>query len=340
MKKTFVAFLLALASIFSFFTIPASAASSDFDWDDISSSNPIKFYAEQKITTYTSKTLKTRSGSIYSGDYVSILRVYDDEVARVEYPTSTGSKKAYISLAAIGFGESEDWESVTANKKIKVFKSSKLNTSFGTIYEDDICWVIDKAYGFVLYPIGKGYKAGFVKTEEMESLLGKKNNSCNNVAYDDIYHRRSYISQLDYPNDYIGTKSIADRGCLVTSLAMAIGSTPDKLVKELRFDNNLLYWSSLSSIGMSSKNYSCSYTDVFLEDLYEKLEDGPVIVGMTSSSGAEEHWILVYGYEGDGDLDASDFLIHDPSHRNRTTFEDFMKNGSRTNRTKIKRIVY
>ena len=170
MKKTFVAILLAIASVVSLFTIPASAANStDFDWSEISSSNPIKLYVDKKITTYTSKKLASRSGSIFSGDLVSVIKVYDNEVARVEYPTSSGKKKAYVSLDAIGFGDSEDWVPFTADHNVAVYRQADLSKKYGTIYEDDTCWLIasDSHNAFVLYPIGRGFKAGYLNTEDV-----------------------------------------------------------------------------------------------------------------------------------------------------------------------------
>ena len=356
MKKT-LSILLIVATLLGMFIVPVSAASSDFDFDDVSSSNSISLYASEKITTYSNKTLSSRAGSIYKDDLVKITRVYDNEIARVEYPVASGKKRAYVALDAL-FEDCDDWESFTADDKIKVYRASNLAKSFGTVYAEDRCWLIDETSSrasFILYPIGKGFKAGYVNTEDIESLLGKKSGSSASKKRDSnasIMYNVPHFEQDDPDwskivlNQNAPTKrTIGSHGCTTTAAAMMASYyikrevTPDAIVNSASYTrDNLLVWGSLP-IDVTLKTYNKTMSSSIRKDLLELLEEGPVIIGAAkNSSGSRQHWCIVVGLDGDPDNPRNnDFVVLDPakSSSSTSTLNDFLQN-----RTFIQRLVY
>ncbi len=139
--------------------------------------------------------------------------------------------------------------------------------------------------------------------------------------------------QYNYPNTYIGTKTIKAIGCTLTSCAMAYSyntgtnTTPDIMRNKLKFSNNDLIWSSLNNVGLSySGNYNCKINNSIMSTIYSKLKSGrPVIIGGKSSSGGQ-HWVLVKGYTGNSStsFSSSSFTINDPNSTSRTTLAQFL----------------
>ena len=148
-----------------------------------------------------------------------------------------------------------------------------------------------------------------------------------------------YYNQQDskWSGTYIGSRTIGDRGCLVTSIAMVESYSsnttvrPDEMLRKLRFDNNSLYWDSAERIG-----YNCDVcsqktkglTANQYQTVYEQLQKGhPVIVGGAinpNDKGNDQHWVVITGYTGDGtSFSPSDFTINDPGRSSRKTLADF-----------------
>lgn len=363
--KKLIALLLIGASLFSLLVVPVGAASSnDFDFEAITSSKTISFYANEKILTYTTKALSKRSGSIYVGDLVKIIRHdYDEGVARVQYPTSNGSKRAYVDLDAIGFGNIEDWVCITATQKVKVYRSDDLRKSFGTIYEDDICYIINDLNGFVLYPIGKGFKAGYVndiddlvesnstkssstKSNSSSKSNSSKSNSSKSNSSTGILYNVPHFQQRDpdWKNVILTTKTLGDIGCTTTAASMlcswALNSeiTPKDIAKQATYTNNLLEWDSLPvdvSIVTLNTPMSTSVRKQILNLLQTK---GPVVIGAESATGDKQHWAIIIGFDGECDPDNpknAAFVVLDPSTSKQTTLNDFLQG-----RTTVKRLVY
>ncbi|MBQ8028947.1 MAG: RICIN domain-containing protein [Clostridia bacterium] len=152
-----------------------------------------------------------------------------------------------------------------------------------------------------------------------------------------------------WKNVYIGTKTIGAIGCTTTCISMVYsyntGKTvyPNEVMKKLSYSNNDLYWSSISNVGLTSKAYNCRVSNSMLSTIYSKLKSGrPVIIGATTSSGGSQHWVVIKGYNGTSttSFSTSDFIINDPGGQNCTTLSAFLANGSKTDRTVIKRIMY
>lgn len=130
----------------------------------------------------------------------------------------------------------------------------------------------------------------------------------------------------------IGSKTIKQIGCLTVSAAMAqsykTGSTiyPNAMRQQLRYSNNDLIWSSLTSLGYTRAAYNQRMNNDMLTKIYQQLAAGhPVIVGAKRSSGGQ-HWVVIKGFTGTSttNFSASDFIINDPNSISRTTLSSYL----------------
>ncbi len=157
----------------------------------------------------------------------------------------------------------------------------------------------------------------------------------------EVSANQSSMINLNVPNykqydsrwagNYIGTRTIKQRGCLIVSLAMKASYQtgiiyPDAMKGKLSFSNNDIYWSSVSNLGYSYTNvYGCKITQSTMQTIYQKLSEGkPVIIGGTNSSNGM-HWIIIKGYEGNStsSFSTADFKINDPNST-KTTLQQFL----------------
>lgn len=146
-----------------------------------------------------------------------------------------------------------------------------------------------------------------------------------------------YYAQADerWGSVYIGTKTIAQVGCLTSCMAMmhsyytGTEITPDVMCKEyLTYNNNSLLWAEVYNLGYEVVSIAGNSENKNLAELYNRLQTGPVIVGATNSYGGM-HFVLVTGCtkNSSDDLTTADFTIHDPGYTRKTTldehFEDY-----------------
>ena len=103
MKKMtrILSLILVVCTLAGMLMLPAHAAWSEMS---VSTSNTIKCYLKdaKNAPTYTSTTLKTKSGSVYTDDEITIRKIGQNSsgewYAYINYPlTSTGgTKNAYV----------------------------------------------------------------------------------------------------------------------------------------------------------------------------------------------------------------------------------------------------
>lgn len=136
-----------------------------------------------------------------------------------------------------------------------------------------------------------------------------------------------------WENTCIGSKTIGQVGCLITSAAMLhsfrTGSTvlPNAMKDKLKFKDNCLIWASLTALGYTQEYLSGSITQEHMADIYSQLRAGrPVILGAYSAKKGYSHWIVITGYTGSStsSFQTSDFTINDPSDSTRTTLAQFL----------------
>lgn len=149
-----------------------------------------------------------------------------------------------------------------------------------------------------------------------------------------ISYNVPYYNQADprWGSTYIGTKTIAQVGCLVTSLAMTQSYhtdteiLPDEMRYQMQFDNNSILWAPIIALGYDLEGCSGLSTYAFCQRLYTLLEEhGPVIVGSDNVYGGS-HYVVVTGCTNTdtSTLKTSDFTMNDPGFSNRTTLDEHL----------------
>ena len=157
-------------------------------------------------------------------------------------------------------------------------------------------------------------------------VLQKKQNG---ISYDVPYYNQA---DPRWGSTYIGTKTIAQVGCLVTSLAMTQSYhtdteiLPDEMRYQMQFDNNSILWAPIIALGYDLEGCSGLSTYAFCQRLYTLLEEhGPVIVGSDNLYGGS-HYVVVTGCTNTdtSTLKTSDFTMNDPGFSNRTTLDEHL----------------
>jgi len=177
--------------------------------------------------------------------------------------------------------------------------------------------VILKDYNYWSYILFEGNKTGYVYKSYLKSDSYKYPSITLNVTSYKQYDSK-WASKL-IPNT---NKTVKQIGCLVTSLAMAesyrLGTTvtPINMINKSSFTSTgSIYWPN---------NYITSTTyQSYFSKIYEKLKEGkPVLMGAKTKSG-NQHWVVIYGYNGSNTLSSSNFLINDPGST-KTTLTQFI----------------
>ncbi len=146
------------------------------------------------------------------------------------------------------------------------------------------------------------------------------------------------IKQTNYPKDMIGTRSIAARGCTITSLTMKYNyhnhtnMTPPEMMEKLRpfrgENGNDVDWDNVKArLGYTTDLVSNRprLTNEWMAKIYNQLKRGnPVVIGAYNY-----HWVVVKGYTGTSTTNfrAADFQINDPSN-NFTNLQQFINKYS------------
>ncbi len=129
----------------------------------------------------------------------------------------------------------------------------------------------------------------------------------------------------------IGSKSIRQVGCLVTSVSMlhsyTTGETiyPHQMKGKLKFANNDLIWESITRYGYNHTVYYKKVSSDLLCKIFDSLENGkPVVIG---GRGRTSHWIIITGCSKTTrhDLQPKDFSINDPGSSKRDDLGDFLR---------------
>lgn len=147
-----------------------------------------------------------------------------------------------------------------------------------------------------------------------------------------ISYEVPYYAQADerWGSVYIGTKTIAQVGCLTSCMAMmhsyytGTEITPDVMCKQyLTYSNNSLLWAEVYNLGYEVVSISGNSNSANIQELYKRLQTGPVVVGAKNSYGGM-HYVLVTGCTKSSSegLTKADFLIHDPGYKNKKTLDE------------------
>lgn len=156
-------------------------------------------------------------------------------------------------------------------------------------------------------------------------------------------------NNASWRNVYIGNKTIGAVGCTTTCISMVYSHNsgtsvnPAQMRNMLKYSNNDLVWNSIGDLGLTYTAYSKKLDNSILSTIYKILKSGrPVVIGATTSSGGSQHWVVITGYTGSSttSFSTANFTVNDPGTANSTTLKAFMANGSSTDRTIVKGIVY
>lgn len=168
------------------------------------------------------------------------------------------------------------------------------------------------------------------KTYEFDNFGALMGEIKTGISYDAPYY---WQADPKWGGVYIGTKTIAQVGCLTSCMAMmhsyytGTEITPDVMCKQyLTYSNNSLLWAEVYNLGYQVISISGNSNAYNLRSLYEHLQTGPVIVGATNSYGGM-HYVLVTGCtkENADNLSAADFTINDPGYTGKKTLDEHFK---------------
>ncbi len=201
MKKMIriLSLVLVVCTLAGMLMLPAQAASTA-SWSSlgISASNTIKCYLKgtSNATTYTSTTLSTKSGSVYTGDEITVRKIGQNSsgtwYAYINYPlTSTGgTKNAYIALSYLTASTTAGTKK-TATAKISTIYRRAATTVYtnsyiskgDTVYVDTV-YVLGTSgsYTQVLYNISTGWKMAWIKTTAANSYLSTGSNTTSSTS--------------------------------------------------------------------------------------------------------------------------------------------------------------
>lgn len=286
--------------------------------------------------TYVARTRAYAIGKtnryIDAGDKVTITDVSSDGSCVVSYPTSKGTRQDVFWLTDL---MPVDWFSAaerkyTAQIQFTTYSSVSASSRWGYVSSGDIFCVFasEQGYYWILYPTSSGYKLAVAKKDDVKAAAFGGESSQSSSSTSEVHLNVPYMSQTDsaWYKKKIGSKTIGQVGCLVTSLAMHASFlrgytvTPLDMMNELQFQGNSVVWASVPFT--VSGVYNCACNEDILAAIENQLVHGSsVIIGGAKASGAQ-HWVVVTG-SGDA-RDPASFTINDPNSMSRTNLAQFL----------------
>lgn len=144
---------------------------SDYALDaDFAEYSSIVAYALTSDRVYTQKQVGdtgTSYGYIDGGaDECTILQIYDNGWCKVNYPVGSLTKTGYCEISAfIDPATAVEHYAARVSGTVKVYRTTEMNTQFGSVWSTDVFTVIAEKDGMVqiIYPLDDGgYKMGWI----------------------------------------------------------------------------------------------------------------------------------------------------------------------------------
>lgn len=329
MKRTLSIIMILVLIMTAVAALPFSGASAA-GWPSVSASRRIEFIASATFAVYSNKACTIRGTSNPYANYNSArVDKYDKcwvlEISgsscRISYPAGSVYKEAWTNIGNIF--PSGPAENKVCSKKVTTYQLPGGN-SYGYVDPQDLCTPAGERSGYqaVIYPLNSGgYKLGWIPSAQYKSAFSVQKPVTKHLR--GVPNFKQYDSR--WGSVYINTKTIAQVGCLVTSMAMSESYrqgktiTPDVMKRNLSFVGNDMVWPSRYSTLATGTGAGA------LSAVFNAINAGkPVIVG--GSSGRGSHWVLIYGYTNAvvGSLKAVNFEINDPNSTSRTTLQAFL----------------
>ena len=178
MRKKAFSFILCMAIIINLFTIMPITTYAAFDYTTYNSLCPITLYpctTDSTFPSYTTVECTTKAGTIYQSDYCKIIKFYKnsngDDVCKVQYPVSGGTKTAYAKTSRFIYNKSFSPQKVTAAAKTNVSAYAGSSTLSGWYMSSgDKIYVIGRNgnNSQIAYPISGGYKVAWIKNYDVK----------------------------------------------------------------------------------------------------------------------------------------------------------------------------
>lgn len=305
MKKTILFIIVLFCTFLGFSRISANAQSISCGIVNTGASN-----LNVRTSSSTTSTIKDK---LSDSSYVTIY----NEAGNFYYVEYKDDTYGYVSKDYVKKISGLERYVNTGNSILNVRTGA--STSYAVkdkLYNNERVLVLSSSgyWSKILY---RGNKTGYV----YNTYLISKNN------YSSIKLSVPSYKQYDnrWANTYIGSsgKTMKQIGCLTTAMSMTESYRTNSTITPAVFarnnsytSNGSLYWPYNYVQNTSSTNY--------LANIYTQLKNGkPVILGCKNSTN-DQHWVVVYGYNGGNKLQSSSFLIHDPGSSTRTTLSQFI----------------
>jgi uncharacterized protein YjdB len=189
MHTRLLSLFLAVLTVFSMVSVLVTTAdAASYTWSSLSitsspsTSKTMKCYLQgtSNQTTYKTSALSTKSGSVYVSDEITVLSIGKNSAgtyyAYIQYPISSGTKKAYIALNKLSSVTSGSFKNkATAVAKISNVYRRAASTTYGSSYisSGDTVYIVTTSgdYTQVAYPITGGWKLAWIKTTDANKYL-------------------------------------------------------------------------------------------------------------------------------------------------------------------------
>lgn len=246
-------------------------------------------------------TIEEKSGEWYKVAYKNGKTAYANSAYIKNYPaTVEGEVKITSGVLNVRSKAGSNYPVIDTLKKGEKILAVKSNSEWaGIVYQ--------------------GNKTGYVAKKYLQRLTS--------LEYPAVKLSVTSFKQFDqrWKDTPIGTQggTMGTIGCLTTAIAMtesyysAYTLTPAQMAKKLSYSaSGSLYWPS----DYVRKNAENGY----LKQIYSLLKGGDPVIFGAKTSGGKQHWVVIYGYSGSGELSADKFLIHDPGSNNRSTLQSLL----------------
>lgn len=301
-SKRIISLVLVLAMVIPIGVFSASAASST-SWSDlgVSSSTIIKCYLRgtKNVTTFTTNALKTKSGSVYVSDEITVKQIGKNSsgnlYAYISYPlTKGGTKSAYIPLSALTSSKSAGTQMKATAKINNVYRRAN-NTVYSKSYisSGDRVYLLNVTsgqYSQVLYEISKGWKLAWIKTADANKHLS------SGSSYSSKLPKSLYLTQAGKSTCTLCSAAMMLRARMYLSGSSAWSSITEAKIKSTAWSSGLKWsWTySISGCKMTVAHTTVSGISVSaLKSLLAKHPEGVVLY-----CGNLPHAVFLTGYSG------------------------------------------
>lgn len=248
-----------------------------------------------------------------NGSYFKIIS-QDNDWYYIEYKSNSFGyvSKAYAKEVSL----SQAFVSTNGgNLNVRENPSSSSNIKY-KLKNDSIVYIIEKDTNFskILY---NDFNTGYVSSLYLSSGKSVSSIKLSVPSYKQFDDRWANVKIGSYG------KTMKQIGCLTTAMAMTESIRLNKTITPINIKNTFNYTQSGNMYWPSNYKTTTNTSD-YLSFIYNNLKNGkPTIVGAKNSNGSM-HFVVVYGYNGNGIYNKNNYLIHDPGSSSRTTLNQFL----------------